>query len=392
MLFSVVIGVVATLYFSFRTLWIKSKGMILGKGAATSEDEKLVIYNEGRQYVNLFTPVVDELIERKLPFAYLTSYEKDPLLAKKAEGAHFEFIGEGNKAYARLNLIKADNVLMTTPGLDVYQLKRSKGVKKYIHLVHMPSDPATYRVFGLDYFDAVLLSGEYQKRDIRYLEKLRGLPAKDLVAVGCPYIDILKKKHDSDSAKEHPFTVLVSPSWGPSSLLTKFGTRLLDPLADSGFNVIVRPHPQSLIVEKEMIENLKKRYENRPNFTFDTSSDNYPSLSTADIMISDFSGIIFDYTLIFDKPVIYLSQGFDNRIYDAYDIPYELWQFESLRSFGIELKEEDLADIASIISNAADSKELSEARAKARSECWANPGSSAKAIVDYLESSMKEEK
>ena len=392
MLFSVMIGVVATLYFSFRTIWIKSKGMILGKGAVSSENKKLVIYNEGRQYCNLFTPVVEELIRRKLPFAYLTSYEKDPLLERTAEGAHFEFIGEGNRAYAKLNLIKADTVLMTTPGLDVYQLKRSKGVKKYVHLVHMPSDTATYRVFGLDYFDAVLLSGEYQKRDIRYLEKLRGLPEKELVAVGCPYIDILKQKHERDSAKEHPFTVLVSPSWGPSSLLSKFGTKLLDPLAGSDFNVIVRPHPQSLIVEKDMIESLKKRYQDKKNFTFDTAPDNYPSLSTADIMISDFSGIIFDYTLIFDKPVIYLSQGFDNRIYDAYDIPYELWQFESLRSFGIELKEADLPNICSIISNAADSKELSEARAKARSECWANPGKSASAIADYLESSVKEEK
>jgi len=392
MLFSVMIGVVATLYFSFRTIWIKSKGMLFGKGSVSTENEKLVIYNEGRQYVNLFAPIVEELIRRKLPFAYLSSYEKDPLLAKQAEGAHFEFIGEGNRAYAKLNLIKADTVLMTTPGLDVYQLKRSKGVRKYVHLVHMPSDTATYRVFGLDYFDAVLLSGEYQKRDIRYLEKLRGLPEKELVAVGCPYIDILKQKHDSDTAKEHPFTVLVSPSWGPSSLLSRFGTRLLDPLAGSDFNVIVRPHPQSLIVEKEMIEGLKKRYQNNSNLTFDTSSDNYPSLSTADIMISDFSGIIFDYTLIFDKPVLYLSQGFDNRIYDAYDIPYELWQFESLRSFGIELKEEDLPNICSMIRSASDSRELSEARAKARSECWANPGRSAAAIADYLESCMKEEK
>lgn len=392
MLFSVVIGVVATLYFSFRTIWIKSKGILLGKGSVSMANEKLVIYNEGKQYMNLFTPVVNELIKRKVPFTYLTSYDKDPFLDKKADGFKSEFIGEGNKAFAKLNLIKADNVLMTTPGLDVYQMKRSKGVKRYIHLVHMPSDTATYRVFGLDYFDAVLLSGEYQKRDIRYLEKLRGLKEKELVTVGCPYIDILKEKSEKDERKEHQFTVLVSPSWGPSSLLSRFGTELLDPLEESNFNVILRPHPQSLRVETDLIESLKQRYKDSKNIVFDTSPDNYNSLSTADIMISDFSGIIFDYTLVFDKPVIYLSQGFDNRIYDAYDIPYQLWQFESLKSFGIELRKEDLKNIESIIKNAADSEELSKARAKARTECWANQGESAIKIADYLEEHMKESK
>ena len=34
----------------------------------------------------------------------------------------------------------------------------------------------TYRRFGIDYFDAVLLSGEYQVQDMRALEKLRSVP------------------------------------------------------------------------------------------------------------------------------------------------------------------------------------------------------------------------
>ena len=33
--------------------------------------------------MNLFAPVVNELIKRKVPFTYSTSYDKDPFLVKK---------------------------------------------------------------------------------------------------------------------------------------------------------------------------------------------------------------------------------------------------------------------------------------------------------------------
>lgn len=45
-------------------------------------------------------------------------------------------IGAGNKAFAKLNFLHAVVVLSTTPGLDVYQWKRSENVDYYIHIFH----------------------------------------------------------------------------------------------------------------------------------------------------------------------------------------------------------------------------------------------------------------
>ncbi len=70
-------------------------------------------------------------------------------------------------------MLTADVCLMTTPGINVYQLKRSKGVKHYAHVLHAASDATMYRLFGIDYFDSILLSGDYQKKDIRLLEEIR---------------------------------------------------------------------------------------------------------------------------------------------------------------------------------------------------------------------------
>ena len=388
MLFSIIIGIAATVFFLFRALLIKIKFLFTGKSQKDESQNGIVIYNEGKQYCKLFNPILTEAEKQKLPLLYLTSYQEDPALTSDWTFIKTEYIGEGNKAYSRLNFLSADIVLMTTPGLNVYQLKRSKSVKHYSHIVHMPTDTTTYRLFGLDYFDSVLLTGDNQKRDIRYLEKFRGLKEKELVSVGCPYLDESLKKINEYDRDENTFTVLVSPSWGASGLLSKFGEKLLDPLVESGWKIIIRPHPQSKKSEAELLDRLTERYKNNSKVVWDYESDNMISMSKSNIMISDFSGIIFDYTFLFDKPLLYVDTNFDTRPYDMDDVPEKAWQFETVENFGIKLEEKDFSNIKDIIQNASDSKELKEAREQAKKEAWFNIGHSAEHIVDFLKSKI----
>lgn len=395
MLFSILIGAAATVFFLFRALLLKIKFILSGKkdGSAQvdSSYKPYVIYNEGNQYWNTFKPVVEEFEARKIPLEYLTSSKNDPVFDQKYNYVKAEFIGEGNSAFAKLNMLSAGVVLMTTPGLQVYQLKRSKNVKHYSHVLHMPNDATTYRLFGLDFFDSVLLTGDYQATDLRYLEEKRGINKKELVTVGCPYLDVYKQNISEIPAEEnHPFTVLVSPSWGDVGLLKKYGEKLLDPLSKTGWRIIVRPHPQSKKSEREMLERLTARYKDNPNIVWDYERQNIFSLKKSDIMISDFSGIIFDYTFLCDKPVMYVNAGMDLRPYDAYDLDgKELWQYSVLRKFGTELKEEQFANIKEVIQSVSDSKELEEARHAAKAEAWMHEGEAGKNIVDFMISKVE---
>lgn len=395
MLFSILIGAAATVFFLFRALLLKIKFILSGKkdGSAQvdSSYKPYVIYNEGNQYWNTFKPVVEEFEARKIPLEYLTSSKNDPVFDQKYNYVKAEFIGEGNSAFAKLNMLSAGVVLMTTPGLQVYQLKRSKNVKHYSHVLHMPNDATTYRLFGLDFFDSVLLTGDYQATDLRYLEEKRGINKKELVTVGCPYLDVYKQNIAEIPAEEnHPFTVLVSPSWGDVGLLKKYGEKLLDPLSKTGWRIIVRPHPQSKKSEAEMLERLTARYKDNPNIVWDYERQNIFSLKKSDIMISDFSGIIFDYTFLCDKPVMYVNAGMDLRPYDAYDLDgKELWQYSVLRNFGTELKEEQFANIKEVIQSVSDSKELEEARHAAKAEAWMHEGEAGKNIVDFMVSKVE---
>ncbi len=398
MLFSIVIGAAATLFFLAKAAWLKFKLFFRAKKngvsvAADSNYKKYVVYNEGLQYWNVFKPICEEFERRQIPLVYYTSAQKDPCFDAGYKFVQPEFIGEGNMAFVKLNMISAGIVLMTTPGLQVYQLKRSKNAGHYAHILHAPSDATMYRLFGIDYFDSVLLSGEYQKADLRYLEKQRGIKEKELAVVGCPYLDTLKEKMASIPPEEkHSFTVLVSPSWGKSAILSRYGERLLDPLVATGWNIIVRPHPQSKKSEKEVLDRLEKRYADAKNLVWNYERDNIFAMKKSDIMISDFSGIIYDYTFLCDKPVMYVNSDLDLMPYDAWDLPEngkKIWQFETLRKIGVELKEEQFANIKDVIQSASDSEELAKLRAKAKAEAWMNEGAAGKAVADFMLSKVQ---
>ena len=390
MLFSIFIGLATTLYFVIKALFIKFKYVFSAKKDSLVEvvTSPIVIYNEGKQYCSLFYPILREFEKRHEPVLYLTSYEDDLYLNQSSEYVKAEFIGKGNKAFAKLNFLSCDVLLLTTPGLDVYQLKKVKTVKHYSHIVHMPSDATTYRLFGLDYFDSVLLSGDYQKKDIQYLENLRNLEKKELVTVGCPYLDEayanLNKYEKTDE-----FTVLVSPTWGPSGLLSKYGQKLLESLATTGWKIIVRPHPQSKSSEADLLEKLTEQFKDNKNIIWDYEKDNMIAMSKSDIMISDFSGIIFDYVFLFNNPLLFVDVNFDKTPYDLDDLPHEAWQFETLNKIGVQIKEEDFSNIKNIIENSVSSEQLINNRQIAKSEAWMYQGEAARRVVDFLISKKK---
>ena len=387
-LFSILIGAAATLYFLFRALMIKAKTFFSGP-ASSSSVRPLVIYAEGTQYWNVFKPVLDACERREQPLTYLTSAKDDPVFKAGYRWIAPEYIGPGNRAFTRLNFLSAGVVLMTTPGLDVYQLKRSKTVTHYAHVLHAVGDATLYRLFGLDYFDSVLLTGDYQAEDIRALERQRNLPKKQLVTVGCTYLDVYAEKIMALPQEDpHPFTVLLSPSWGASGLLSRYGEKLLDPLVSTGWRIIVRPHPQSKQSEAALLERLAGQYRQTANLFWDYERDNIFSLAKADCMISDFSGIIFDYLFLRDKPVMYAAQGMDLRPYDADDLEREPWQFRILREVAVELKEADFPVIKEVISRLSGNEARKPARKSAKETAWARPGEAGERIADFVISQL----
>ena len=393
MLFTILIGLLGTVLYFLRDAKVRLRFLFSGGKKTENADSRVpfAIFTDSKRYWNLFEPICDQFEQRGLPMLYLTASPDDPALEKEYSHITARFVGEGNRAFANVNFLKADVVLSSTPGLDVYQWKRSKDVKYYVHIAHAANDPPMYRMFGLDFYDAVAVSGEYQIKQIREIEKKHNAKAKELPMLGLPHMDALL--HRLESVEPLPAgetTVLLAPSWGPSGIFRRFGSQILDELLRTGYHIIVRPHPQTLATEKDLIEPIMARYPDSEQLEWNTDNDNFDVLRRADVLISDFSGVIFDYALVFQRGIIYTDVSYDKSPFDAWWLDEELWTFETLPKIGLKLTSENLPELKGMIDEIMHNAAYKEAIAAARAETWCCIGRSAELIADYAIEKQKE--
>ena len=386
MLFTVLLGLIGAAVYSLRMLWIKLQFKLSGGKAQVSNKKiPLVIFADDKRYWSIFDPICRELDKRGMDVVYMTASEDDPGLQNTYEHVRAEFIGAGNKAFSKLNVLNATIVFSTTPGLDVYQWKRSKGVDYYIHIFHTAGEVTRYRMFGIDYYDSLMIAGKHQERDIRFLEKLRGLPEKELFYTGIPFMDEMAKRlAEVGPAPEHPRTVLLAPTWGPSAIFKIHGGKIIDKLLQTGYHVIIRPHPQSFSSEKDMIDQLMKEYPESDQLEWNRDTDNFEVLRRSDILISDFSGVVFDFSLIYDKPVIYTDPNFDLAPYDAWFLDHPLWTLSALPRIGKELKMDNLDHIKELIDSCLEDSRYAQGRKEVREETWSDQNEGAVRAAEYL--------
>lgn len=386
MLFTILIGVIGACVYSLRMLLIKLRFRLSGgKSDAGTKKIPIAIFSDDKRYWNIFEPICRELSKRGREVTYLTASEDDPSLACTYPHFHAEFIGKDNKAFAKLNFLNATILFSTTPGLDVYQWKRSKNVDYYVHIPHAANEITLYRMFGIDYYDAILLSGDYHIADVRKLEQLRGLPAKELAKVGIPYMDtMVERLKKVGPAPEHPRTVLLAPSWGQSAILQVYGGSIIDVLLKTGYHVIIRPHPQSFASEKEMLDSLMQQYPQSDQLEWNRDTDNFEVLRRSDILISDFSGVIFDFSLVYDKPIIYTDPNFDLSLYDAWWLDTPMWTLSALPRLGCQLTEENMENLKGLIDTCLSDNRFAQGRHEVLAETWAHYGDGANQVATYL--------
>lgn len=393
MLFTVFIGIISAAVYVARAVIIKIKNSV-GAGKKIQADKNkipIVIFSDHKRYFTTFKPICDELDKKGIRTVYMTMSPDDPALETHYENITAEFIGSGNDAFARMNLLNARIVLSTTPSIDVFQWKRSKDVDWYVHVLHSAGDVTMYRLFGIDYYDAILTSGKFQEDEVRALEKMRNLPAKELYRAGIPYMDEMLKRAKTYERKQGDVpTVLLAPTWGEYGLLNRYGEELIRSLVDTGYNIVIRPHPQSFTADKDIIDGLMSKFPESDKLHWNHDNDNFEALADSDIMISDFSAVNFDYAFVFDKPLIYSNTGFTKNLYDAWRFEEDPWNVATPRRIGIELTKENIPNLKQIIDDSIGNTSLDEARNEAKNETWCNIGSSAAVIADYLADKYEE--
>jgi YidC/Oxa1 family membrane protein insertase len=162
---------------------------------------------------------------------------------------------------------------------------------------------------AVDNYDTIFCVGSHQIKEIRKTENVYGLKPKKLINYGYGRLDtLLQKKKDSQITNSNVNDlIIIAPSYGDNNLLEKCGDKLIDLLLKSNFRVMLRPHIRTLRDSKELIDSIKKKFGQNPNFILETGVINFDSLNNSICMISDWSGISLEYAFTFERTVIFID-------------------------------------------------------------------------------------
>jgi CDP-glycerol glycerophosphotransferase (TagB/SpsB family) len=101
-------------------------------------------------------------------------------------------------------------------------------------------------------------------------------------------------------------------------------------------------------------------------------------------MISDFSGIIYDYVFLFDRPVLVNIQNLDFRRLDAHNVKQEPYYYQSFKKIGVELDGSKLESIDKTITDLIHNNELRENRSEVKKTLWQYQNEAGKRVVDFM--------
>lgn len=358
-------------------------------------NKHLVFYSESSGFYKYYQAFIEYLFEHtNITVHYITSDPDDQVfaIAKQNPQMRAYYIGE-NRLITLMMKMDADIVVMTMPDLEQFHIKRSYVRKdiEYLYIQHgIGSANIMLRKGALDHYDTVFCTGQLQKQEIIAMEEYYHLPKKKLLEIGYPLIeDLLESAATYDRAPSSGM-ILIAPSWQPDNIIDSCLAALLDELRKTEWRIIVRPHPQETVLKRDFLESLSKQYsDERISFQLDFTSDN--PLMEADILITDWSNICFEFALATHRPVLFIDTPMKvmNPEWEAIKItPLEI----AVRNrIGKSIRPDEIADVNMHITDLIDRKaEYYDKIEKLMQDEMYNIGTSAEKGAMYIAESIRE--
>lgn len=351
---------------------------------------KIVFYSEKSGFFKYYAGIIKYILNNSNKVIhYITSDPEDAIFDFKHDNLKTYYIGKNKLIYLFMKL-EANKVIMTTPDLQKYYLKRSlvKEDIEYIYLDHgMTSLNLTLRTGALDYFDTIFANGPEQVKEIREIEELRNTKKKQIVEVGFPLMDDLIEEYNKNKCKNRKKTILIAPSHQKDNILESCIDNILEQLIDTEYRVIVRPHPQYIQRKPERIEELTDKYKDKfsDDFKFELDFSSNENVYLADLVITDWSGIGMEYALATTKPTLYINTKMKviNKDYEKIDTkPLDI----TIRNkIGKAIEKEETKEIKKVVDELiVNQTKYKEENIKIRERYLFNLGKSSKIAAEYI--------
>ena len=352
---------------------------------------KIVFYSEGSGFYKYFRALIDALLrETNLTIHYVTSDPEDAVFQKNEPRIHPYYVDE-TRLIPLMMKLEADMVVMTTPDLEKYHIKRSR-VREDVEYVFMDhgcsSDNLAYRTGALDAYDTLLVVSREQAVEARAIEKLRHTKKKRIIECGYGLIDDMIAAYEAmDKAENEKKTILIAPSWQYDNIMDSCLDDLVDALYGRGWRIVIRPHPQYVRRFPARMGEIIRRYQDRAcdDFVIETDFSSNVTVYTADLVITDWSGIAFEFSFTTDKPSLFINTQMKVVNEDWQKIPLVPFDITARPKVGRQVEKGEVRALAPVVEELlAHQEDYRERIAALKQQHFYNLGRSGEVGAQYI--------
>lgn len=352
---------------------------------------RLMFYSEASGFYKYFENIIEAILEKSDEDIWYVTSDPDDAIFQKNNPRIKPYYIAGNQLITLMMKLECKIVVMTTPDLEKYHIKRSKMKKniEYIFTEHgVGGMNLCYRTGALDYFDTVFVVSRAEGIEIRETERLRHTKKKHIVKCGYGLLDNMIAAYEKMEKVEHDKPViLIAPSYQYDNILDSCIDDMLASLLNGKYRVIIRPHPQYIRRFPVEIENLINRYKDRfsEDFMIETDFSSNVTVYTADMVITDWSGIGFEFSFTTNKPTLYVNTQMKvvNKDWDKIKMmPYDITGRDIV---GRSISKEETRNIAAVVDDLlAHQADYYEQIDREKHEFLYNLGHSGEVGADYI--------
>ena len=366
-------------------------------------NKHLVFYSESSGFYKYYKGIIEYILKNtNIAVHYITSDPNDQVFAISQSQPRLKpyYIAE-KRLITLMMKLDCDVMVMTMPDIENFHIKRSY-VREDIEYVYVPhcidSINMTMRTGAVDHYDSVLCVGKHQKEEITNTEAVYGLPHKTLVDWGYTLLDEMRAQYAASAHEDKPGKkILIAPSWQKDNIVDSCLEEILDTLKGRGYQITVRPHPQEVRLKQAYMEQLEAKYAADRDVEIQTDFSSNSTVFEADLLITDWSGITYEYAFTTLRPVLFIDTPMKvmNPEYEKINTPpINIWMREVI---GAVVKPDELEKLPEAVERLLSGRdEYRERIDRFVHEYVYNLGNSgevgAKYIINEIQKKIKERK
>ncbi|MDI9221128.1 CDP-glycerol glycerophosphotransferase family protein [Pantoea sp. EA-12] len=267
-----------------------------------------------------------------------------------------------------------DIIICQTPFFRIETFKKTKIVMIQYGYAKEPHNYGPWRSLA----DLCLAYGDYAREKIE--------DYCPCVATGNPRFDQWANYQfvtNAEKTEDIKKTILYVPTWGELSSLDLYIERIIS--LSEKYNLILKLHHNSDLIEKK-----KSLLDGNENISIYGANDDVLELiNKSDLVISDYSGAIFD-AVYFNKPIVLLDIPLNDKL-GLGKIDFHSLEFAKRSQFGLCVKQP--SDLIEIVEHAlSKSEELVKNYSEMRNELFTDTQNACGNIISSLNSFWKEKK